>query len=61
MEWFLKTLAAALLILMLVYLWPVYKHWQTHSPKAQPGDWLAASLPLAAVALLVILLIVAVR
>ncbi len=61
MDLFLKIMAAALLALMLFSLWPVYKHWQTHSPKAQPGDWQAALLALGAVVLLVIFLIMAVR
>ncbi|TCT22698.1 hypothetical protein [Thiobaca trueperi] len=61
MDLFLKIAAAALLVLMLFYLWPVYKHWQENSPKAQKGDWLAAILPLGAVVLFVIMLIMAVR
>lgn len=61
MELFLKIAAALLMALMLFYLWPVYKHWQEHSPKAQQGDWGAAILALGAVILFVILLIMAVR
>ncbi|AFL72626.1 hypothetical protein [Thiocystis violascens] len=61
MELFLKIAAAALLVLMLFYLWPVYKQWQENGPKAQKGDWQAAILPLGAVVLFVILLIMAVR
>lgn len=61
MELFLKIAAAAALILMLFYLWPVYKQWQEHGPKAQKGDWQAAILPLGAVVAFVILLILAVR
>ena len=61
MDLFLKIAAAALLVLMLFYLWPVYKHWQENGPKAQKGDWPAAILPLGAVVLFVILLIAAVR
>ncbi len=61
MELFLKIAAAALLLLMLFYLWPAFKRWQEHGPKAQKGDWQAALLPLGAVVLFVILLIAAVR
>ncbi|WP_295399639.1 hypothetical protein [uncultured Thiocystis sp.] len=61
MELFLKIAAAALLVLMLFYLWPVYKHWQENGPKAQKGDWQAVILPLGAVVLFVIVLIMAVR
>ncbi len=61
MELFLKIAAAGLMVLMLFYLWPTYKHWQEHGPKAQSGDWQAAILPLGAVVLLVIVLIMAVR
>ncbi|MBK5964265.1 hypothetical protein CCR95_09235 [Thiocystis minor] len=61
MELFLKIAAAALLVLMLFYLWPVYKQWQESGPKAQKGDWQAAILPLGAVVLFVIVLIMAVR
>lgn len=61
MELFLKITAAAVFVLMLFYLWPVYKNWQEHGPKAQKGDWPAAVLPLGAVVLFVVLLILAVR
>lgn len=61
MELFLKIAAAAVFILMLFYLWPAYKHWQEHGPKAQKGDWQAAILPLGAVVLFVIVLVMAVR
>lgn len=60
MEW-MQILAAAAGIMMLVFLWPAYKHWSANSPKAEAGDWQAVMLPLAAVAGLVILLIFAVR
>ncbi len=61
MELALKIAAAAVLILMLFYLWPAYKNWQENGPKAQKGDWQAALLPLGAVVALVVLLIMAVR
>ena len=61
MELFLKIAMAAVLALLLWRLWPVYKQWQEKGPKAQKGDWQAALLPLGAVALVVVLLILAVR
>lgn len=61
MELFLKIAAASAMALMLFYLWPVFRHWQEHGPKAQKGDWQAAILPLGAVILFVVLLIMAVR
>jgi hypothetical protein len=61
MELFLKIATAAVLVLLLVRLWPVYKHWHDHGPKAGKGDWLAAILPLGAVVLVVVMLIMAVR
>jgi archaellum biogenesis protein FlaJ (TadC family) len=50
-----------LLVMMLVYLWPAYKQWQEHGPKAQKGDWQAVVLPLALVVGLVVLLVMLVR
>jgi len=61
MDLFLKLAAAAFLIMMLVYLWPVFKQWQENGPKAQKGDWQAALLPLAAVVGVVVLLVMMVR
>ncbi|MCG6897282.1 MAG: hypothetical protein LJE61_05280 [Thiocapsa sp.] len=61
MELALKIAAAAVLVLLLFYMWPAYKHWQEHGPKAEKGDWQAAIVPLGAVAAFVILLILAVR
>ncbi|MCF7993135.1 MAG: hypothetical protein K9M02_22085 [Thiohalocapsa sp.] len=61
MELFLKIAAAAVLIMMLFYLWPAYKAWQENGPKAEKGDWQAALLPLAAVVGLVVVLIALVR
>lgn len=57
----MKILAAVAAVMMLFFLWPAYKHWSANSPKAEAGDWQAAILPLAAVAALVALLILAVR
>lgn len=61
MELFLKIAMGAILILLMVRLWPVYKQWQENGPKAQKGDWQAAVLPLVGVALVVVLLVMAVR
>lgn len=61
MELFLKIAVAAVLVLLLFRLWPAYKQWQDSGRKAQPGDWLSAVIPLAVVALVVILLVLAVR
>jgi hypothetical protein len=61
MELFLKIAVAAVLVLLLFRLWPVYKQWQESGRKAGEGDWAAAILPLGAVVLLVVLLVVAVR
>jgi hypothetical protein len=47
--------------MMLFYLWPAYKQWQEHGPKAQTGDWQAVVLPLALVVGLVVLLVMLVR
>ncbi|MCB1925571.1 MAG: hypothetical protein KDJ27_17830 [Gammaproteobacteria bacterium] len=60
MDW-MKILAVVAGIMMLFVLWPAYKHWSANSPKAGEGDWQAAILPLAAVAGLVVLLILAVK
>ena len=61
MELFLKIAMAAILVLLLFRMWPAYKQWQESGRKAEAGDWQAAILPLGAVALLVVLLILAVR
>ena len=61
MELFLKIAAAAVMIMMLFYLWPTFKAWQEHGPKAEKDDWQAAVLPLAAVVGLVVLLVLMVR
>jgi archaellum biogenesis protein FlaJ (TadC family) len=61
MELFGKIAFGILLVMMLFYLWPAYKQWQEHGPKAQKGDWQAVVLPLALVVGLVVLLVVLVR
>ena len=61
MELFLKIAVAAVLVLLLLRLWPAYKQWQERGTKAEAGDWMAAILPLGAVVLLVVILIAAAR
>jgi archaellum biogenesis protein FlaJ (TadC family) len=61
MELFGKIAFGILLVMMLFYLWPAYKQWQEHGPKAQTGDWQAVVLPLALVVGLVVLLVMLVR
>jgi hypothetical protein len=57
----MKIAWAALLLMIIVYLYPRAKHWLEHGPKAEKGDWQSALLPLALVVGFVILLIMAVR
>jgi len=61
MELFGKIAFGIVLVMMLFYLWPAFKQWQQHGPKAQKGDWQAVVLPLALVVGLVVLLIALVR
>jgi hypothetical protein len=61
MDLFLKIAAAAVMIMLLFFLWPAYKHWQENGPRAEKGDWQAVVVPLLAVVGLVILLILLVR
>ena len=61
MELGLRIAAAAVMIMMLFFLWPTYKAWQQQGRKAQAGDWQAAVVPLAAVVGLVLILILMVR
>jgi hypothetical protein len=60
MDW-MKILAVIAGIMMLFFMWPAYKHWSQHGPKAEKGDWNAALLAIAAVAAFVALLILLVR
>jgi len=61
MELFGKIALAAVLVMMLVFLWPAFKQWQEHGPRAKKGDWQAVVLPLALVVGLVVLLVALVR
>jgi amino acid transporter len=59
MDW-MQILGLIFGIMMLFVLWPAYKRVSKESPKAEKGDWQAAIIPLAAVALLVLLLMMSV-
>ena len=61
MELFGKIALAVVLVMMLVFLWPAFKQWQEHGPKAEKGDWQAVVLPLVLVVGLVVLLVALVR
>jgi len=61
MDLFMKIVAAAAMGMMVFYAWRAYQQWQQQGPKAEKGDWQAAILPLAMVAVLVVLLIAMVR
>jgi hypothetical protein len=52
---------AAVLGMMLFFLFPAAKHWWTQGPRAAPGDWSGALLPLALVVGFVVLLVLLVR
>ncbi len=60
MDW-MKLLAVVAGGLMLFAMWPAYKHWSKHGPKAQPGDWQSLLLPLLALIGFVVFLIMMVR
>ncbi len=59
-DW-MKIAQAAMLIMFIVVLYPAFKWWTKHGPKAQKGDWNAALLPLVGVVLFILLLISMVR
>jgi hypothetical protein len=61
MDLFLQIALGVVLAMMLFFLWPAFKRWQEHGPKAQQGDWQAVVIPLALVVGLVVLLISLVR
>lgn len=56
MDW-IKIGTAALLIMMIVFLWPRAKQMMSETRKAKPGEWQSAILPILAVVGFVILLI----
>lgn len=61
MELWMKVLWAAALVMMLFVLWPRVRDWSKKGPKAGPGDWQAALLPIGLVVVFVILLIMMVK
>ena len=60
MDW-MKIGWALLIIAMIVVLFPRAKEMMTNRPKAQPGDWNSAILPILGVVGFIILLIMMVR
>ncbi len=56
MDW-MKIGSALLLLMMIVYIFPRARQMMTNSPKAEPGEWRSALLPIAAVVLFVMILI----
>jgi hypothetical protein len=57
----MKITSAILLGVMLISFWPQAKRMMKESPKGSSEDWKSAFIPLALVALLVTLLVMAVR
>jgi len=60
MELFGKIILAAILLFMVVRLWPAAKEWMENGPKGSSNDWLTAGLLLGGVMLFVWILIQAV-
>ncbi len=60
MDW-MKILAVVAGVMMLFVMWPAYKHWSQHGPKAKPGDWQSLLLPLVALIGFLVLLVQMVR
>ena len=61
MNIWLQIASAAMVLLLLYFLYPAAKHWLENGPKAQSGDWRAAIFPLLLVAGFVALLVMLVR
>ena len=61
METFLKILLAVVIVMMLFYMWPAYKHWSQEKPRAEKGDWMNVVFVLGVVVLFVSLLILSVQ
>ena len=60
MDMWLKIGSAMLLVMMLVMLWPSARRMMKESPKGTAEDWKGALIPLALVALFIVLLVMAV-
>jgi len=54
---FWKITMAAVMLFMVIRLWPAAKHWAENGPKGSSNDWLVAALVLGAVVGFVALLI----
>jgi hypothetical protein len=61
MDLWMKIAWAAMLVMLLVFLYPQAKRWLEHGPKAEKGDWQGVLLPLALVVGFVVLLLAMVR
>ena len=57
MDLWMKILSAALIVMMLVFLFPRARQMLTESPKGSSQDWISALIPLALVIGFVVLLI----
>ena len=57
MNIWLQIASAALVLLLLYFLYPAAKHWLKNGPRAESGDWSAAIVPLLLVAGFVALLV----
>lgn len=53
MDW-MKFAYAALIVALLIFIFPAAKHWLKNSPKAERGDWQAFLLPISLVVLFVV-------
>ncbi len=60
MDMWLKIGSAMLLVMFLFMLWPSAKRMMKESPKGSAEDWKGALIPLALVALFIVLLVMAV-
>ena len=61
MELALKIMAAIAIIMVLFAIWPAYKYWSQHGPKANKGDWANVVFILGLVVLFISLLIISVQ
>jgi len=55
MDW-LKIGSTALIVAMMIFIWPAAKHMLHNSPEAEKGDWQSAIFPILAVICFVFLL-----
>ena len=56
-NFWLKVLSAVFMVAMLVYLIPRAKSMYQNSPKGSSSDWMSALIPLALVALFIVMLV----